>query len=234
MGLNTVLVVVPSRGRPHNIERLIEGWQATADDPLWAQLLVAVDDDDPALPAYREATRRVAFAWLEVQPPAGCMPTLNRWATEYAASFDAIGFMGDDHLPVSKGWDSILATALAEVGTGLVYGDDRLQGAALPTAVFITSCIITALGFMAPPTLGHLYADNYWLALGRRLGRIHYLPHLVIEHVHPVAGKAAMDDGYARVNSAAQDAADHAAFVAWVLDQLEHDVARIRHACLAR
>ena len=228
----TLLVIVPSRSRPANIARLIDGWASTATPELAASLLVAVDDDDPAKHDYLEAVHGVGFAWLEAGERVGLGGTLNRHASRYAGSYDAVGFMGDDHLPVSLGWDAAVLDALAMLdGGGLVYANDRFQGPALPTAVFVSSCLIDALGFMVPPTMRHLYLDNYWLELGLRLDRIRYLPDVVIEHVHPAAGKADDDWLYAENNSPERWAADSAAWQEWRTQRLDGDVARIRESC---
>jgi hypothetical protein len=47
----------------------------------------------------------------------------------------------------------------------------------------------------------HLYLDNFWKALGEDLGNLAYLPQVIIEHLHPVAGKAEWDEGYRAVNA---------------------------------
>jgi hypothetical protein len=226
---NELLVVVPSRGRPHNLTRLLDGIASTMTGS--ADVLVAVDDDDPRKDDYLEAVQDVGFAWLEAGPRQGLGPTLNRHVAAYGPSYQAVGFMGDDHLPRTIAWDTLVLAALAELGTGWVYGDDKLQGAALPTAVFMTSCIPQALGWVTPPGLVHYYLDNAWLALGRRLGRIRYLPHVVIEHLHPVLRKAPMDATY-REAQAAYEAKDEAAFRAWVMERLEGDTERVLQHCV--
>ena len=81
---------------------------------------------------------------------------------------------------------------------------------------------------MAPPTLTHLFVDDYWRMLGRTAGCLRYLPDVVVEHVHPFAGKAAMDEGYARVNDHAMYARDHAAFAAWSAEHLGDDIAKVQ------
>jgi hypothetical protein len=53
---------------------------------------------------------------------------------------------------------------------------------------------------MTFPGCIHLYFDNFVKQLGIDLSALIYLPDVIIEHLHPVAGKAEMDEGYARVN----------------------------------
>lgn len=228
-GVISLLVIVPTRGRPQNISRLIDAWAETSAGV--AQLLVAVDDDDPAKLDYLSVVLPTGFAWLEAAPRpdgGGMGPVLNRYATRYAGSYRALGFLGDDHVPRSGGWDRLIVKALSELGTGIVYGDDLFQRQNLPTAVFMTADIVRTLGWMSPPELRHLWIDNAWMDLGRAAGCLRYLPDVVIEHVHPAAAKAAMDDGYRRVNSPTQNTEDFAAYRAWCQGPGPQAAARIR------
>jgi hypothetical protein len=70
--------------------------------------------------------------------------------------------------------------------------------------------------------------DNYWLALGQAADCITYLPDVVVEHLHPVAGKAQWDEGYVRVNNSAVYQADQEAFTAYLRDNLAREVELVR------
>jgi hypothetical protein len=107
--------------------------------------------------------------------------------------------MGDDHLPRTQNWDQAFIQALG-INTGIVYGDDLLQGANLPTAFGMSRDLVVELQGMTFPHCVHLFFDNFVKQLGLDLNYLKYLPDVIIEHLHPVAGKAEMDEGYARVN----------------------------------
>ncbi|MFH8805289.1 glycosyltransferase family 2 protein [Streptomyces sp. NPDC017936] len=206
-------VLVPTRGRPQNAIRLQQAFDDT--DSLNAVPVFVVDSDDPELPVYWEAAGDRAIRHITVHEGAtgtGMTAALNHAARHFAGEYEALGFMGDDHLPRTAGWD---AHVLGALGTGeprIVYGDDLLQGERLPTAAFMPSRMVRALGYMAPPVLRHLYVDNFWLALGLHLDGLRYLPHVVIEHLHPAAGKASMDARYAAVNATEADMLDRQAW----------------------
>ncbi|HEY9473032.1 MAG TPA: hypothetical protein VIS06_04165, partial [Mycobacteriales bacterium] len=197
-----LVVLVPSRGRPGNIRDLRKAWDATST--ARSAFAVIVDEDDPCCEEYlADATsREEVFVSRGRRRRIGQL--LNEVAPQVAGHARAVGFMGDDHRPRSRGWDTTMLHTLDAMGGGLVYGDDLIHGEALPTAVVMSSQIVSALGWMCPPGLGHLYLDNAWLELGRALGRIRYLPGLVVEHMHPIAGKARMDDTYRQANTAEQ------------------------------
>jgi hypothetical protein len=204
-------VIVPSRGRPNNIVDLLGAWRAT---DTAADLFVAVDDDDPTLVAYKaiHATdQEHGREWALITGPRLRMgPTLNVVAYSLRDDYRHLGFMGDDHRPRTPGWDVRFSEALDTLGTGLVYGNDLIHGKNLPTAVAMTSDIVAALGGMVPKGMIHLYLDNFWLQLGEALSRIFYLDDVIIEHLHPIAGKAAWDAGYQEVNAAEVYDADKA------------------------
>ena len=116
-----------------------------------------------------------------------------------AKDFDYLAFLGDDTFP-HDGWYEKIMAALTETPNSIVYGNDLVHGEGLPTSVFMDANIVRSLGFMAPPSQQQLYVDNFWKALGERLGTLRYVPEAIIEHLHPLVGKAPNDfvyeDGY--------------------------------------
>lgn len=207
-----LLVIVPSRGRPHNIAALWDAWQATTTGA--AELLVAADDDDPTLPGYRDVCGERSIE-LTVGRRLRMCPTLNKIAVERAPHHFAVGFMGDDHRVRTVGTDAHYLAALRTLGTGWVYGNDLLAGERLPTQWAQTSDIVQALGAMVPAPVKHMWADNQIHDLGHALNRITYLPDVIVEHMHPLAKKSAEDDGYREVNAAAAMEADRLVYAHW-------------------
>lgn len=218
----SMLVIVPSRGRPENIVRLMDAWVATKAD---ATLMVCVDDDDPQLQAYQD------LGPCTVRPRLRMAGTLNAAAVEHAPFYTHLAFMGDDHLPRTEGWDRLLGNALDELGTGIAYGNDLIQGPNIPTAVFMTADIVRALGWMALPGARHLFLDNTWKTLGLKLDALCYMPDVIIEHLHPIAHQAEWDESYLLNNNHETWTHDEAVYNAWIADGLERDIRKIRAAC---
>lgn len=213
-----MLYIVPSRGRPNNIAVLLNSWEATRTT---ARLWVCVDEDDPELPGYKKLDIPV-WASLRVGPRMRLGPTLNHYATKYIEQCNAdgvtdevIGFMGDDHRPRTKGWDAKINRSCTDMGMAVVYCNDLVHGSNLPTAVALTQNIVQTLGYMVPPDGVHLYFDNFWKHLGEELGCLRYLPGEIIEHCHPIVGKAAWDKRYEEVNSGELYDSDRKVFEAW-------------------
>lgn len=223
-------VIVPSRGRPDNITELIDSWESTR---TYAELLVAVDSDDEMLERYEMVLENApSWATIHVAPRKRMAPTLNDRAMESVERYDVIGFMGDDHRPRTHGWDRAFAGGLAQLGgVGVAYGNDLFQGPNLPTAVWMSSCIVETLGYMVPPGMRHLFCDNFWRDLGNGLGRLIYLNHVVIEHMHPQAGKSEWDPGYVEVNSGDVWTADEETYKAYQHYRLQEDIDKIKARC---
>lgn len=219
-----LLMIVPTRGRPRNAAELWQAWKDTTGPE--ADVLFAVDDDDPELETYK-----ALGVPLRVRARSRFGGILNQVALEVAApwGYFATGYMGDDHRPRSSGWSRRFLEELDRLGTGMVYGNDLLQGQNLPTAIAMTTDIIWALGYMVPGGLEHLFVDNAHLELGRAIGRIKYLPDVVLEHMHPVAGKAVEDDLYRLNNAEAQYEADGRRFEDWKRFNMAADVAKLQH-----
>ena len=212
-------VLMPSRGRERQAKEAYESFLATkvrAD----TEMLIVLDEDEPGydgLPAIRVAHE---------QPGMG--PAINA-ALAYAAP-EMYGFCGDDHRFRTHGWDAHVVAANGALEGGFVYGNDLFQGENLPTAVFVDARITDALGWIALPGATHLYLDNAWLALGRGLNRLIYLPEVVIEHVHPAAGKAQWDAAYLRVNDPSVYGHDSLVYGEWINGRFEADIAKVREA----
>lgn len=232
-----LLVIVPSRGRPESLERVAAAWYATGAFADGAALVFAVDDDDPTWSGYRAALDRLAEAdpgptAINLMHAGAWRPMvakLNAAAANFAGQGHfALAFAGDDHLPRTPGWAKRYLDELRTLGTGIVYGDDLVQGARLPTQWAMTADIVRALGRMVPAPVEHLYCDNAILDLGQAAECIRYLPDVVIEHCHPIAGRGQWDDQYRRVNARAQYERDGSAYWRWRTAGLPTDAVTVQ------
>ena len=193
--MRNLVVLVPSRNRPENIAELIKSLDETETE---SDLIVIIDDDEPQQDAYLQLGCDVLMVEKNGK---GMAKPLNFAARHYANKYRHFAFLGDDHRPRTKNWDVHFINALDELGTGLVYGNDLLQGKNLATAIAMTGDIVRALGGMVPRDMIHLYLDNFWMQLGQDLNAMTYLDDVIFEHMHPSAGKAQWDEGYREVNA---------------------------------
>ncbi len=226
--MTELVIVIPTRGRPSNAEAALTTIDitSTADRTV----VLAIDADDPMAPEYQQIAAGRAMLYV-LPESAGHVAAINAAAVHAVHELHpfAVVKLDDDHRPRSYGWDEDYLRALHGLGSGICYGNDLLQGENMPTAPGMTADIIRTLGFMAPPELGHLYCDNFWKDLATAAGCLHYLDRVVVEHVHPGAGKATWDAGYARVNSPQRYAADGAAYQRYCDTRMADDVRAVQN-----
>ena len=229
--MRELAVIVPTRGRPENIRRVLEAWDFTE---AWADadLILALDADDPEIGRYYElAVEWPRLEWRTFPQWQPMVPKLNATALLLAEGdheYRALGFAGDDHLPQTIGWARRYLTVLGELKTGMVYSDDGYQGQNLCTEWAMTTDVVTTLERMVPALVEHMYCDNAVLELMTSLGAVRYLPEVRIEHRHPIAGKAETDAQYERVNSREQFRRDRQTFIKWQRRELAGQVAALR------
>lgn len=210
--MNKLAIIVPSRGRPGNLERLHRALTETCHED-WT-LYVRLDHDDPMRDSYPQGDRIVYVIGFRTRFVASANE-LARFATDDGATHLAV--FGDDVLPETLGWDTQLISALGGK-IGVAYGSDGLEhlhGADLPTHVVIPAEIYRRLGWVALPQLRHLFADNVWRELGRGVGNFVYLPAVKLSHLHRWNGAAPDDQTYQEANDKRQRAGDKAAYEKW-------------------
>ncbi len=240
-----LLIIVPTRSRPQNVAKVMRAWEETGAFDDGAELLFAIDMDDPKRNEYG---RTFGHDPISTGSPVG-MHESTEWrpmvhklnivaSSMLYGRYFAIGFAGDDHLPRTRGWAGRYLMALAELGTGIVSCPDGYRRDDLPTQWAMTADIVRELGRMVPAPVEHLYCDNAVRDLGKAAGCWRWLDDVLIEHMHPVARdasgqrKAPDDEQYQRVNRKEQFARDKKAYTAWRDDTLASDVASLQYAAL--
>jgi hypothetical protein len=108
-------ITVPTRGRPHNLERLAKAAKETCK--LDYEILARIDEDDKSVYPALEKVRYITG------PRIFFTASLNELA-EIASkeNFTHVAILGDDVLPETIGWDETMVKALPELG--VVYGSD--------------------------------------------------------------------------------------------------------------
>lgn len=226
--MTEMALIVPSRGRPQNIIRLYEALGKTNAD---VELIVGVDADDPKIDEYYEIVNNRNFTLVVSPERRKFGPTLNALSLRFADEYEYLAWCGDDHLPITIGWDKFYRDELAQMNAGIVYGNDLVQGINIPTQMGFTSNIVKALGYAVPEGFIHLYIDNYFLELGRAIGGCCYLPDVIVQHLHPSAGGAQEDQTYREANSPENWSNDQRRFNEYMIEELTTDAEKIRDYC---
>lgn len=221
--MDDLAILVPSRGRPHNMKRLADAVARTAlTGPM---IYCRLDDDDPTAESYPD----VPDVLYSVGPRIRFGASVNELAAEAVANGAThLAMFGDDVVPETVGWDRMLIDALGG-RLGFAYGDDGLRGwhaPDLPTHFVTQAEVFVRLGWLVLPTLRHLYADNVARELGKGLGNFQYVD-VKLTHAHREAGYP--DDlTYQEANERSAARLDRAAFLRWMRGEMRRDLAKLR------
>lgn len=215
--MKPILVVVPSLRRADNAAKFVEHWRATTDGS--SDLLFVLEDNDPTIADYPSGETYLIGEYRSLGN------AFNAAFAEYP-DYAAYAPLNDDHWFRTQDWEAAATAALT--GGGVVYGNDGFQGERLATAPILDGDMVRALGYISPPGIPHLYIDDSWMHLGGAIGRLTYLPDLLIEHMHPEAGKAEWDETYRSANSSAAYERDRAAYNDWLSGPAAADIERAR------
>jgi len=196
--MKEMIILVPTRGRPSNAVELLAEHDKLSTH---SDILFIIDANDPEHDQYEFEVGAHKCMTIENETRGMAYP-INKAANAIVKEnkYQYFAFLGDDHRPRTAGWDGILIQAM-QGRPSMAYSNDLLQGERLPTMITMTSDIVAALNGMVPPKMKHLYLDNFWKKLGQDLGALTYLDHVIVEHMHPIAGKAEWDEGYKEVNA---------------------------------
>jgi hypothetical protein len=191
--------ILPSRARPHNIERLIKAWKETRAATPCA---LVIDADDPFFAGYMALERRLPEGWdIEVSTGGTPLDILNRYF-EKKPDLAWYGLFSDDMVPETDEWDKVLTQAA--VPDFIAYPDDGIQGENLPTTAVVGGQLARKIGYLALPGLKRLFHDAWLKTYGEHRKCLKYCGDVKVWHYHFSNGKAPVDDTY-RKPSAGKD-----------------------------
>ena len=215
--------MVPTRGRRAQCERLLESFSATASPDT--DLLFVLDPDDGDTYAGMD-WGRAATAVLD--PRDYLTGKLNKTAMAMTDAYDVLMWLGDDCVPETPGWDRIMLDALEDLGgSGWVYPDDKRRND-VPEHWMVSSDVVQALGWFAPPHVQHFYCDNIIAELGKRSGLIRWCPEAVVRHEHYSVNRKTRRDRLYSQTEKKFGASDLKAFQEWLGNQAKNEVSVLR------
>lgn len=192
--MRKVSVVLPSRGRAAQARRCVERLLATTRG--YALEVVVVTD---GCRETSEALRPLADRLVELPRRSGAPAAWNAGA---AAATGEIIVLGADDLWWGHGWIGEMLERMAELpdGDGLVgFNDLARDGDELATHYAISRRFMVEHlgGVLACPAYRHYYIDNEANVRAKLAGRFTWARFCLVEHRHPLYGKAEMDTVYA-------------------------------------
>lgn len=198
------MIICPSRGRPHNLRRLIAACVARGNAFPWT---VRLDDDDPSLDRYRAI--QFPKNWVVSVGPRVWVSEAFNEIFRAQPDLPFYGWMADDVVPASDGWDETLVEA-ADL-TNVAYGDDGISGEDAVTHGILGGDMVRELGWLQLPGTMRLYSDTALTDWAKAHDRLRYCPDVLLTHYHFSNGLAVFDPTYEKP----QAGNDQAIYEAW-------------------
>ncbi len=181
--------ILPSRGRPQNITRLLKAYKETGATTL---VHLRLDDDDPMLPAYE-------LCWnYEIGPRLPLSALYNDVYSKFP-NLPWYGFIADDVVPLTLGWDQKLIDAAGSDGMAVPAG---AQHEGISPHFVLGGDLVRSVGWLALPGLDRIYIDTVWFDIALKRDGYQFIPEVVLEHRHFSNGKALYDKTYRKHHKA--------------------------------
>lgn len=179
--------ILPSRSRPHNISRLVKAYILTqASTPL----LLILDEDDPLLGGY---DIDFPMTWII---KIGKRKPLSEYYNEVPMNLDWYGFIADDVVPKTQGWDTKLIDLAGSDGMAIPIGGHHQY---IAPHFVLGGDLVREAGFVCLPGLDRIYIDTVWNDIAKGKGVLRYSD-AVLEHHHFSNNMALFDKTYKKLH----------------------------------
>ena len=220
-------VILPFRdggtGRAGQLREALDSWREQTEG--LSRVYVITDEDDDAWAGDEFYEMSDDIIWKEAPKGLTLMEKINFYALEIADNHDYIQFLAHD-IVLRTPWESRFIDFLEDFPVGLVYGNDLVHNGRLATHPMIRSSMIKSVGFYGCPAVEHNFFDNYWMSVAQAFGFCMYLPDVVMEHNHPIVGKAESDKISDKIYSLLES--DHKKFLQYMNTEFGKDIEKVR------
>lgn len=201
----SLAVLVPVLRRPHRVVPLLESLSLATPEP-WTAFFVLDPGDDAEHAAVMRAWQRFANI-ASIEHEGNYAQKINRAALAAESLGYSHLFLGADDLDFHPGWleaaSAHLSAQVQVVGTNDlcnrrtdgVYGTHSTH--TLVARSYIAHGTVDHPGKLLHEGYPHEYVDDEFVETAKWRGMYAHAKDSVVEHLHPMVGKAPMDDLYA-------------------------------------
>ena len=204
---SSIAILTPTRNRANNCERFIKSIYNTTKNRGSVELHFYVDNDDPSIEAYKSLAKHCYEEYNEFYKCeftfGAPMSVSQSWNIIANKTTSYLMIMGNDDLIYrTPNWDSELIQNLAvkykQDPMWVAWFNDGINGDKHCAFPIISREWYDTVGYFAPGCFNFGYNDTWVFDIAKRLDRTHYIPNILVEHMHFSKGKSEMDDTYAR------------------------------------
>ncbi|MFH1868409.1 MAG: hypothetical protein ABH843_05515 [Candidatus Omnitrophota bacterium] len=198
-----ISLLCPTRGRPGWAARFISSVYRTAVMPERIEVLFCVDSDDEDKDSYQSFLKGVKTRFSRLKR---CELFIRErtivsrlWDTlAQECSGDLLIIANDDQVYVDYGWDVRLDEETKKFPDEIfcMWFNDAQFCENLATFPIISRRWFKVLGYLSPGIFKFLNTDAWIHDIARRINRLHYIPDILVEHLHCDNRKAPFDKTY--------------------------------------
>ena len=199
------MFLLPSYNRPHNLMRFFNACWAT-DTITPGLVLVDLDDWGKNCEAYSAIELPMGWTWFKTKARSQGDKIREVWPG-IEGVYGWFGLLGDDCVPLTKGWNSLLLEKLDP--WSIVSCNDSWQAPKrLGNCWIMGGDLVRAMGGIFPGKLQHLFVDDIWEHVGRECGNWECRMDVMVRHAHVLKGEAPADETHRKVYGIAGDRTD--------------------------
>lgn len=202
-----IAVLVPVLKRPHRVEPLVRSFAASCRRDQATLLFIVQQGDEKE----REALTNMGAKLDATMPRIGVAVVPNdirSWAKKINVGFRVTNapwiLCGADDLNFIPGWVEALVPYMGDVGAGVIGTADLGQVANVQKSChpLVRRSYVLEHGTIDEPGkvvhegYDHNFPDTELALTALSRGAYRFAPECVIEHLHPLTGKAKIDDTY--------------------------------------
>ena len=205
-----ISLLIPSRGRPERLIEMIASAWGTSDKTLQPlQFCIGLDEDDPAYSTYNkvleEAETTLNLAYHISSKRMSAPDHLNKMATTIASGHLMFA-LGDDVIFRTPGWNKQINNAWDMIPDNILiaYCNNGMNREKCEHFI-LHSDWIRITNNICPPYFRHFCVDAWVEDIAKRINRLVWLQHVIVEHMHFKYGKALIDETYKEVRQIIKD-----------------------------
>ena len=193
-----IAVLTPTRARPGRLDSFIQSVHGLAKNKERVYTYNYIDSDDPRIKAYDDYRNKQPTNSTNVtgdpQSVSKSWNVLAQMAVDDGADVLIMG--NDDMMYRTEGWDEILEEETKKYPDDIyvMWFEDLINGENHCAFPIVSKTWYETVGYFTPGIFNFGYNDTWIFDLGQRVGRTHFIPNVVNEHLHFTTGKSAADD----------------------------------------
>ncbi len=188
--MKKISILTPTRGRPKGIDTYYKSLVKTAQYPDAIELLLYIDNDDPALRDYEKFFRvwEIGESLIDFTTHVGEPISISKsWNVIAAEAQGDILLMGNDDLIAKTfGWDTKLREVTDEYPDDIycAFFDDGINAGRHCAFPAVSRKWYETLGYFSPGIFEFFYNDTWLFDIAKRINRVRYIPEVQILHNH--------------------------------------------------